>query len=65
MNLEGQQRNNMFIDTLLEIAKDSAKYKNYNKDQFFTLIINEKLNTHAVEYFKRLKNEDYYLLSAE
>ncbi len=55
----------MFIDTLIDISKDLAKYKNYSRDEFFTLVINDKLNNHAIEYFKRLSNEDYYLLAAE
>ncbi len=52
----------MFLDNILTIAKETSKYKNYSREQFFTLIINEKLNTHVQEYFKRLSDEDYYLL---
>lgn len=54
----------MFIDTIIDIAKETSQYKNYSRSQFFTLIINEKLNTHVEEYFKRLSDEDYYLLMA-
>jgi len=53
----------MFLDNLYEIAKDLGTYKNYNRQQMLTAMIDMKLNVHINEYTRRLNDFNYYVFN--
>jgi len=51
----------MFLDNLYEIAQDLSVYKNYNREQMMTAMVDMKLNVHINEYVRRLNDINFYI----
>lgn len=53
----------MFLDNIYEIAQDLSTYKNYNRQEMLTAMVDMKLNTHINEYLRRLNDINYYIFN--